>query len=165
MENRYQYETSPRKEKIEQKREKKHKNIEIVKEQPKQEVKISAEQKKRHKKLTLLVVIAFALLLTISYRNTKINEEFKEMQSKKTELAALKKENEQLQVTIENSLNLSNIEKQAKEKLGMQKLTNKQTVYVNLPKKDYIESTTDKVSIEKKNKNIFQQFVNKILNK
>ena len=49
MENRYQYETSPRKEKIEQKREKKHKNIEIVKEQPKQEVKISAEQKKRHK--------------------------------------------------------------------------------------------------------------------
>ena len=123
MENRYQYETSPRKEKIEQKREKKHKNIEIVKEQPKQEVKISAEQKKRHKKLTLLVVIAFALLLTISYRNTKINEEFKEMQSKKTELAALKKENEQLQVTIENSLNLSNIEKQAKEKLGMQKLT------------------------------------------
>ena len=88
MENRYQYETSPRKEKIEQKREKKHKNIEIVKEQPKQEVKISAEQKKRHKKLTLLVVIAFALLLTISYRNTKINEEFKEMQSKKTELAA-----------------------------------------------------------------------------
>lgn len=165
MENRYQYETSPRKEKIEQKRDKKHKNIEIVKEQPKQEVKISAEQKKRHKKLTLLVVIAFALLLTISYRNTKINEEFKEMQSKKTELAALKKENEQLQVTIENSLNLSNIEKQAKEKLGMQKLTNKQTVYVNLPKKDYIESTTDKVSIEKKNKNIFQQFVNKILNK
>lgn len=165
MENRYQYETSPRKEKIEQKREKKYKNIEIVKEQPKQEVKISAEQKKRHKKLTLLVVIAFALLLTISYRNTKINEEFKEMQSKKTELAALKKENEQLQVTIENSLNLSNIEKQAKEKLGMQKLTNKQTVYVNLPKKDYIESTTDKVSIEKKNKNIFQQFVNKILNK
>lgn len=110
-------------------------------------------------------MIAFALLLTISYRNTKINEEFKEMQSKKTELAALKKENEQLQVTIENSLNLSNIEKQAKEKLGMQKLTNKQTVYVNLPKKDYIESTTDKVSIEKKNKNIFQQFVNKILNK
>ena len=147
MENRYQYETSPRKEIIEQKREKKHKNIEIVKEQPKQEVKISAEQKKRHKKLTLLVVIAFALLLTISYRNTKINEEFKEMQSKKTELAALKKENEQLQVTIENSMNLSKIEKQAKEKLGMQKLTNKQTVYVNLPKKDYIESTTDKVSI------------------
>ena len=63
------------------------------------------------------------------------------------------------------NINLSNIEKQAKEKLGMQKLTNKQTVYVNLPKKDYIESTTDKVSIEKKNKNIFQQFVNKILNK
>ena len=162
MENRYQYETSPRKEKIEQKREKKHKNIEIVKEQPKQEVKISAEQKKRHKKLTLLVVIAFALLLTISYRNTKINEEFKEMQSKKTELAALKKENEQLQVTIENSLNLSNIEKQAKEKLGMQKLTSKQTVYVTLPKKDYVETESEKV-VKTETKTWWQNLADKIL--
>ena len=118
----------------------------------------------KHRKATLLVLVVFAVLFTISYRNTKINEKFNEMQTLKTEVSSLRKENEQLQVTIENSLNLSNIEKQAKEKLGMQKLTNKQTVYVNLPKKDYIETATEKVEINE-NKNWFENFVDKIFNR
>ena len=139
MAARYQYETSPRKIEPNERREKRKENIKLVKDLPRQEVKISKEQKMKHRKATLLVLAIFAVLFTISYRNTKINEKFNEMQTLKTEVSSLQKENEQLQVTIENSLNLSNIEKQAKEKLGMQKLTNKQTVYVNLPKKDYIQ--------------------------
>lgn len=165
MEARYQYETSPRKIQQYEKNDRKNKKIEVVKELPKKEIKVSKEQKRKHKNVTLLVVVAFATLLTISYRNTQINEEFTEMQNKKAELASLQKENEQLQVTIENSLNLSNIEKQAKEKLGMQKLTNKQTVYVNLPKKDYVESATEKVEINYDNKNWFEKTVDKILKK
>ena len=44
------------------------------------------------------------------------------------------------------------MKKEAKEKLGMEKLTNKQTVYVTLPKKDYVESATEKVVLkEEKN--------------
>ena len=70
------------------------------------------------------------------------------MQEQKKELATLEKENEQLKINIENSLNLSNIEKEAKEKLGMEKLTNKQTVYISLPKKDYVESATEKIILE-----------------
>ena len=165
MANRYQYETSPRKLEPDYKTEKKRQNIRVVRDLPKQEVKISKEQKRRHRKATLLVLAIFALLLTISYRNTKINEKFNDMQNLKTELASLQKENEQLQVTIENSLNFSNIEKQAKEKLGMQKLTNKQTVYVSLPKKDYIEPATEKVEISDNNKNWFEKFVDKIFNR
>ena len=165
MANRYQYETSPRKLEPDYKTEKKRQNIRVVRDLPKQEVKISKEQKRKHRKATLLVLAIFALLLTISYRNTQINEKFNEMQNLKTELASLQKENEQLQVTIENSLNFSNIEKQAKEKLGMQKLTNKQTVYVNLPKKDYIEPATEKVEISDNNKNWFEKFVDKIFNR
>ncbi len=164
MAARYQYETSPRKLEPEYGREKKNQKIKVVKDLPKQEIKISKEQKMRHRKATLLVLAIFAVLLTISYRNTQINEKFSEMQTLKTELASLQKENEQLQVTIENSLNLSNIEKQAKEKLGMQKLTNKQTVYVSLPKKDYIESATEKVEISD-NKNWFEKFVDKLFNR
>ena len=164
MAARYQYETSPRKLEPEYGREKKNQKIKDVKDLPKQEIKISKEQKMRHRKATLLVLAIFAVLLTISYRNTQINEKFNEMQTLKTELASLQKENEQLQVTIENSLNLSNIEKQAKEKLGMQKLTNKQTVYVSLPKKDYIESATEKVEISD-NKNWFEKFVDKLFNR
>lgn len=165
MANRYQYETSPRKLEPDYKTEKKRQNIRVVRDLPKQEVKISKEQKRKHRKATLLVLAIFALLLTISYRNTQINEKFNEMQNLKTELASLQKENEQLQVTIENSLNFSNIEKQAKEKLGMQKLTNKQTVYVSLPKKDYIEPATEKVEISDNNKNWFEKFVDKIFNR
>ena len=165
MGTRYQYETSPRKLESDYKTEKKRQNIRIVKDLPKQEVKTSKEQKRKHRKATLLVLAIFALLLTISYRNTQINEKFNEMQKLKTELASLQKENEQLQVSIENSLNFSNIEKQAKEKLGMQKLTNKQTVYVSLPKKDYIEPATEKIEISDNNKNWFEKFVDKIFNR
>ena len=106
----------------------------------------------------------FVLLLTISYRNSQINEKFNQVQTLKRELSSLKKENEQLEVSIENSVNLNTIEKQAKEKLGMQKLTNKQTVYVSLPKKDYVESASEEVVIEKE-KNWFEKFVDKIFNR
>ena len=164
MAARYQYETSPRKIEPNERREKRKENIKLVKDLPRQEIKISKEQKMKHRKATLLVLAIFAVLFTISYRNTKINEKFNEMQTLKAEVSSLQKENEQLQVTIENSLNLSNIEKQAKEKLGMQKLTNKQTVYVNLPKKDYIEAATEKVEINE-NKNWFEKFVDKIFNR
>ena len=165
MATRYQYETSPRKLEPDIRKEKKRQNIKVVKDLPKQDIKLSKEQKKKHRKATLLVMVIFAVLFTISYRNTQINEKFSEIQSLRTELSSLQKENEQLQVTIENSLNLSNIEKQAKEKLGMQKLTNKQTVYVSLPKKDYIESATEKVEISDTNENWFQKLVDKIFNR
>ena len=159
---RYQYETSPRKVEPDYKKQPKKEKIHVVKDVPRQEVKISKEQKKRHRKVTLVVLGIFALLLTISYRNTQINEKFNEMQTLKTELASLQKENEQLEVTIENSLNLNNIEKLAKEKLGMQKLTNKQTIYISLPKKDYTESATEKIELNTEEKNWFQQLVDKI---
>ena len=163
---RYQYETSPRKlEPNYQDQKTKREKIHIVKDVPRQEVKISKAQKKKHRKVTLIVLLAFALLLTISYRNAQINEQFTEMQNLKTELSNLQKENEQLEVSIENSLNLYNIEKIAKEKLGMQKLTNKQIEYIALPKKDYTESASEKIKKEDENKNWFEQFVDKVFNR
>lgn len=153
---RYQYGTSPKKiqpdgtqnqKNRKQKVEKKPK-LKVVKEVPRQEVKVSKAQRKRQLKLTMLAVMAFAVLLAISYQNSQINVKFAEMQSQKKELASLKKENEQLEISIENSLNLSNIEKEAKEQLAMEKITNKQTVYVSLPKRDYVEAATEKVVID-----------------
>ena len=81
------------------------------------------------------------------------------VQNLKKELSSLEKENEQLKVNIENSVNLNNIEQAAKEKLGMQKLTNKQAVYVSLPKKDYIETSTEEVKIEE-DQNWFEKILN-----
>lgn len=164
--NGYQYGTSPRKlEPVERKTKKQQKgNLKIVKDLPRQDVKLSKAQKKKQRKVTCVIVAIFIMLLTISYRNSQINEKFNEVQDLKEQLASLEKENQQLEVTIQNSLNLNNIEKQAKEKLGMQKLTNKQTVYVTLPKKDYIEPATEEV-IKTEEKNWFQQFVDKIFNR
>ncbi len=166
--NEYQYSTSPYKldpEYNQPKTKTKKKNrIKIVEDLPRQKVEVSKEQKMKKLKLTLVVIAIFGLLLTISYRNSQINEEFNQMQSLKKELSSLQKENEQLKVGIENGLNYTTIEKIAKEKLGMQKITNKQIVYVSLPKKDYVESSSEKVIINNP-KNWFEQFVDKVFNR
>lgn len=160
----YQYSTSPRKLEPEYIPQKRKQKIRVVEDLPRQKVKVSQAQKKRKRQLTLIVIAIFALLLTISYRNSQINEKFSEMQGLKKELSSLQKENEQLKVSIENSMNYATIEKIAKEKLGMQKLTNKQIMYVALPKKDYVESASEKVVIEEE-KNWFENFVDKIFHK
>ena len=164
--NRYEYETSPRKLEpdVKKRRQKQKKRLKVVEDLPRQDVKVSKEQQKRQTKLTLIVIGIFILLLTISYRNSQINEKFNQMQTLKRELSSLQKENQQLKVSIENSLNLNTIEKLAKEKLGMQKLTNKQTVYISLPKRDYVESASEEI-IVKKEKNWFEQVVDKIFNR
>ena len=164
---RYQYETSPRKlEPTEEKRSKKankKKKIKIVKDVPRQEIKVSKEQRRKQIKLIMFSLVALAVLLVISYRNSQISVKFSEIQDQKKELARLEKENEQTEVNIENSLNLSNIEQQAKEKLAMSKLTNKQTVYITLPKKDYIESASEKITIkEEDDKNWFEKIIDRI---
>lgn len=160
--SKYEYETSPRK--LEPGIPKKKQKLKVVEDVPRQDIRITKAQKKRQAKLTLVVIGIFILLLTISYRNSQINERFTQVQTLKKELSSLQKENEQLKVSIENSLNLNTIEKLAKEKLGMQKLTNKQTIYVTLPKKDYVESSSEEVIMEEE-ENWFQQLINKILKK
>ena len=129
---RYQYGTSPRK--IEpdydrrSKKAPKKGQLKVVKEIPKQQIKLSKEQRSKQMKMTVTVVGLFLLLLTISCRNSQIDKKFDQIQDQKKQLATLQKENEQLKVSIENSLNLNNVEKVAKEELGMQKLSNRQTV-------------------------------------
>ena len=159
--NYYQYDTNPRKIQTEEQMPRKNKTrkksgLKVVKEMPKQQVEVSKEQKRKHVKLTMFAILAFTVLLAISYQNSQITVKFNEMQDQKKKLATIEKENEQLEINIENNLNIKNIEKEAKEKLGMEKLTNKQTVYVTLPKKDYVESATKKVVL-KENKTWLQK--------
>jgi cell division protein FtsL len=161
----YQYGTSPRKVEPDYNNRKKNKKekLKVVEDLPRKQIKISVEQRKKQFKLTLTVAAVFLLLLTISCRNSQIDKKFTEIQTQKKELSEIKKENEQLKVSIENSLNLNNIEKVAKEELGMQKLTNKQTVYITLPKKDYIESATEKI-ITNEQKNWLEELFSKFFN-
>ena len=150
----YQYETKQRP---------KRKALKVVEDLPRQQIKISSEQRKRQLKMTVTVVGLFLLLLTISCRNSQIDRQFDKIQDQKKQLAALQKENEQLNVSIQNSINISNIEKVAKEELGMQKLSSKQTVYITLPKKDYVETAAEKVVIND-NQSWWEKIIDKILN-
>ena len=168
----YQYGTSPRKIQPEynprrkttrreynrKDEERQRKELEAKK---KKKMALKMEKRKHHKNIALIVG-AFLLLLAISYRNSLITERFNEIQSKKQELAAIQKTNEQTQVSIESSLNLKNLEQAAQEKLGMKKLDNSQKVYVTLPKQDYTEAATQEIAEESEEVNWFQKIINKI---
>ena len=162
--NRYQYETSPRKLEPEY--------SPVTKKYPKKSVtprnknktknisKASIIRRKDQFKLIAAVLLVFSAVLTMSYRNSQIDESFSKTEELKEKYMAIEKENDQMKVDSENGLNYNNVEQQAKELLGMQKLSNKQTVYVNLPKKDYIQPATETVVIEKND-----GFINTVINK
>lgn len=172
----YQFETSPKKLKPEYEpqdselKKKLDKSSNNRKMQKKQESKPVTQNKKMSKeeinnkiKLVCYIVFGFSMLFTISYRNSIINEKFNEKENLKQELAEIQKINEQLEVGIENELNLTNIEALAKEKLGMSKLSNEQKVYISLPKKEYIESTSEGI-LERENQNLYQKVVKAVKN-
>lgn len=152
----YQYGTSPRK--LEPRYKTSKRKLEVIKNEPKKNQKNSKDAKKSKQSQLYLVIAIFALLVTISYRNSLINEEFNSMQNLKQELANVEKENKQLEIGIEGSLNLNNIEKIATEQLGMQKRSVDQTIYTELPKEDYVEAATEEIKEEK------TSLIEKILN-
>lgn len=159
----YQYETSPRKIEPEYNPNRSRKSKSGLKNDNK--VNVSSRQKQQKKNQTrniALIAIMFFVILVVSYRNSLINEEFKDIQNKKSELASIQKVNEQLEVSIESSLNLENIEKEAMEKLNLQKLDNNQKVYITLPKKDYTETATDEVEIQEESTSIFKKIISQI---
>ena len=163
--NRYQYETSPRKlepeyrpiqKKYPKKSTAKKTKTTTVSKDKKQELDIKY-------KAIFYVVVGFAILFAISYRNAVIAEKYSQIKEMKSNLAVIEKENQQIEVNIESKTNLGSIEKEAKEKLGMQKLDEEQKIYVNLDKQDYIESAVDDVIIEEE-QNIIQKLISKIKN-
>ncbi len=117
------------------------------------------EQSRKNARQIVAVGVGFIILFTISYRYALINSKFNEKENLKGELAQIKKENAQVQVSIEQGMNIKNIEKEAQERLGMQKLDTNNKIYVSLPKKDYIESASKKIK-EEKNENWFTKLIN-----
>ncbi len=156
----YQYETSPRK--IEPEYNKTRKKYPTKSTAPRKKLtsKKAIIRKKGRTKLVIALFAVFASIFTISYRSSQIDAAFTQNEKMKQAYLAIEKENDQMKVDIENSLNYNNIAQQAKELLGMQNLSNKQTVYINLPKKDYIQPATESVKIEKE-----ETLGDKILNK
>lgn len=164
--NKYQYETSPRKLEPEYTPIKNpYKTKKTTARKPKKTSNNNrAKQLKKQQNRTLkYLAIGFVIVFGICYRNSQIDENFAKVQDLKKEVADIEKQNAQLEISIENGLNLNNLEQEAKEKLGMQKLNSKQTKYVTLPKNDYIESAAEEVVIEETDGGI-KGIINKIGN-
>lgn len=106
-------------------------------------------------------VLIFSIFFLIIYRNSLITQSSARIQTLRASITELQKETDQLEINIQNSLNTNNIEQAAKELLGMQKLTNKQIVYISLSKKDYIEPRTEEVIIEKE-PNFIENIINRV---
>lgn len=158
----YQYETSPRKLKPEYEPQKspyaRKKSSTLKKKEQKPKEK---RQLKPKVKIVLYVLIGFSVLFAISYRNSLITANFNKKEDMQKELNVLQKENAQLKINIQNSLNLANVEKSATAMLGMKKLDDSQKIYVNLPKKDYVEPASEQVMVTEE-KGWFQSIIDGI---
>lgn len=160
---RYQYETSPRKIRIDYEQVKrkptKKGTVSKINTSKKNSTKVKTVKKAR---IVFFVLIAFLAFFTISYRNAIIDTKHAEIKDLKNKLALVEKENEQLEASIESRLNLKTIQEEAETMLGMKKLSNDQINYVNLPKADFVEASSEEVEIEENN--YFTKIINFIKN-
>ena len=99
--SRYEYETSPRK--LEPYYAPNKKITQTKKQSKENTVKKQKEELKLKAKIVMYLIVAFGLLFAISFRNAKIDENFEKVQTLKSELAAIEKENSQLEVSIESN--------------------------------------------------------------
>ena len=123
--SKYQYETSPRKLEPEYtpiKNPYKSKKTTTRKTSTKKASNQEKLLKEQQHRIIKYLAVSFLILFAICYRNSKIDESFAKIQGIKEQLSEVKKQNAQLEVSIDNGLNLNNLEQEAKEQLGMQKL-------------------------------------------
>lgn len=160
--SRYQYETSPRKLRPEYEP--------VKKTYPKKSTAKKSANKKalnpkkvNQAKILSYVAIGFITLFIISYRNAVIDKTYSNLKELKSQLGSIEKETAQIEANLESSLKLDTIEQEAKELLGMQKLKDEQIVYVTLPKRDYVESSSETIKKSESNSNWFMNIINKII--
>ena len=123
-----------------------------------QSVRVTKESVIAKLKIVMSLLAGFSILFAISYQNALINESFNRKETYRKEVEALSKTNQQIEISIENNLNLNYIEQVAKEKLGMQKLSNEQKIYVSLPKEDYVAPATEQIVMEE-NLSFFEKII------
>ena len=102
------------------------------------QVRPQKNQKRMMKRSIFLGTVTFGVALTIVYRFAMINNMNMENIKLKQQLTELNNVNAQLQLNAEKSLNLSEVEKYASEKLGLQKPQNYQIEYIKVDKQDLV---------------------------
>ena len=153
---RYQYETSPKKE-LEQTKANSKKVKKDNKAKAKAMAKICAKAKR---KTVIYSILAILVLFALVYQYANISQTFHEIQKTKSQIAAIQKENEQIESEIQSGLNMEKVEQKARA-LGMQKLDASQTRYVSLNKQDYVYSGLSQNNV-KSEKSFFTKIIDGI---
>lgn len=86
----------------------------------------------------LVVVFLLGLVALILYNYVKINELTIQQNKLERNLEELESEEQQLNIKLESKLDLKNIEKIAKEDLGMSKIESSQKEYISIDNSDTI---------------------------
>ena len=162
--NKYQYETSPRKLEPDYTpvRKRKPPKKSTAKKKVTNKQKKVKELKRRQRRTVCYILIGFAILFAISYRSSQIDETFTRIQNLRGQMTELERESTQLEIAIASSTNLTNIEQQARELLGMQNLNSNQIIYVELPKTDHIEPASEVIITESTSG--FRRIMNGLMN-
>lgn len=153
---RYEYGTSPRKYQQEYVPTQKKRKKKVV---PKKSNRIEKkEEKKLNKNIVFLVVVFILPSILTSLIASKIDVVQTDISKMKAKIESITKENTELDFELQKAFSLTNIEKQAKEKLNMQKLSNSQIRYVNINKEDRVEPVISSV-IKEREQTFFEKVI------
>ena len=100
----------------------------------------AASAKKRISRGTVLsVVVLTAMAFLVLFRGYMIQSGYDKLEAKNEELAAIVAENQKIQFKIDQTLDLENREKVAKNTYNMGEPTKAQTVYINLDQTEEVK--------------------------
>lgn len=108
----------------------------------------STQTKKRLSKSSVVsVIVLVAMAFLVLFRGLMIQSGYDKLEEKKDQLAAIISENEKIQVKIDKTLDLQNIENIAKNTYNMGEPTKAQTVYINFDQAEEVKKVSGGSSI------------------
>ncbi len=107
------------------------------------------KQRKMHKRkymtrIICIILIASAATFMIS-KYVAVNETKSQIKALQSQLDELQSTNTQMMFELEQSVDLATIEKEATERLGMQRPEKYQTIYVDIQQEDTTDTTSGSV--------------------
>jgi cell division protein FtsL len=126
-------------------------------------LKVVPKTKTMNPQVIMLLLVLFISLFFVVFRYVEINEANITLNTYKSEYNNLISENDQIQISIDRSIDLKHVEEIAKNKLGMQSPEKYQIIYVNINKNDYAEIPYLRAERAEKG-NVIKLIANKITN-
>lgn len=108
------------------------------------------------------IISAFAILMAITYRYNIISEKNLTSQQLKSDLEATEANLLAAKIAVEQNTNMDYIEAYAKQKLGMQKPTSSQTIYVDTSNITQVVEVNENLNVIEKIINSVKETINNI---